>query len=404
MRDPSVEIILSHGKISDMNPSSWAQVALGFARGLMSNGVEVEYPIDFGAKPKGRHDCAIMFGDPRSCKFTHEWADKYVMLAANSTRVHQDVIRAIVSHNARILTPSHWSAEAIWRTVAEMFPAAFVGGEVGHLLPWVVPHGVYASALNATPGPVLQADIEGSGSGSAPDASETLPVGPWDGKRPIHLFHHTASLSGRKCTAQVIEAWRRVLREGAVPKGSTLTISTPDEASARYHATSHAIQPNGLEGILVYAAFAHHDSFLARLRMFDMVVQPSAAEGFGLVPLEALSVGTPVLVTNGTGMDEYLARKDIRMGAALLLSEDPPLVSATDAPGGEWLGVTAAHVYDALVGVTSTESRVGPLLAHAQLRAWEGAKDVQDAFSWERAVRPFIAKHQERYDRALICG
>jgi len=38
----------------------------------------------------------------------------------------------------------------------------------------------------------------------------------------------------------------------------------------------------------------------------DCVLSPSRGEGFGLIPFEALGCGTPVIITDDTGMDQYL--------------------------------------------------------------------------------------------------
>jgi len=43
----------------------------------------------------------------------------------------------------------------------------------------------------------------------------------------------------------------------------------------------------------------------SELRGADLVVQPSEAEGFGLIPLQAAACGTPVLMTATTGHAEY---------------------------------------------------------------------------------------------------
>lgn len=40
------------------------------------------------------------------------------------------------------------------------------------------------------------------------------------------------------------------------------------------------------------------------LNMFDILLHPSQTEGFGLVPIEAMSCGVPVIVTNTTSMPE----------------------------------------------------------------------------------------------------
>jgi glycosyltransferase involved in cell wall biosynthesis len=43
-----------------------------------------------------------------------------------------------------------------------------------------------------------------------------------------------------------------------------------------------------------------------RLQRADFVVAPSLAEGFGLIPLEAVACGTPVIMSNNTGHKQYI--------------------------------------------------------------------------------------------------
>jgi glycosyltransferase involved in cell wall biosynthesis len=45
---------------------------------------------------------------------------------------------------------------------------------------------------------------------------------------------------------------------------------------------------------------------LPHLRRADLLVHPSLSEGLGFAPLEALACGVPVVVTEDTGMKEYL--------------------------------------------------------------------------------------------------
>jgi len=46
--------------------------------------------------------------------------------------------------------------------------------------------------------------------------------------------------------------------------------------------------------------------FINLLQRSHCVVYPSSGEGFGLVPLEAMAVGRPVILTNYSGMTEYI--------------------------------------------------------------------------------------------------
>ena len=55
------------------------------------------------------------------------------------------------------------------------------------------------------------------------------------------------------------------------------------------------------------------EDFAEELRTVTAVLQPSRAEGFGLIPLQAVACGTPALLTGATGHAEYV--EDIERGS-----------------------------------------------------------------------------------------
>ncbi len=48
--------------------------------------------------------------------------------------------------------------------------------------------------------------------------------------------------------------------------------------------------------------------FIELIRRSHCVIYPSSGEGFGLIPLEAMALGRPVIVTDYSGMREYIRR------------------------------------------------------------------------------------------------
>lgn len=109
-----------------------------------------------------------------------------------------------------------------------------------------------------------------------------------------------------------------------------------------------------------------NDRTLAVLyRRAACLVWPSAYEGFGLPPLEALTMGTPVITTNGSSLPEVVDRAAIRLP----------------------LPLTVPALADAL----------GQVLSSAQLRNFLKAKAQAHVknFSWEQTARRTLATMRE---------
>ncbi|MFT4736310.1 MAG: glycogen(starch) synthase [Paraglaciecola sp.] len=66
------------------------------------------------------------------------------------------------------------------------------------------------------------------------------------------------------------------------------------------------ITGSNLEGKVMLKGFVSHEEAIASIRDFDILVVPSRSEPFGLVPLEGVSMGIPVLVSQGCGITEFI--------------------------------------------------------------------------------------------------
>jgi glycosyltransferase involved in cell wall biosynthesis len=71
--------------------------------------------------------------------------------------------------------------------------------------------------------------------------------------------------------------------------------------------------------------FRHPDALLALYRDADVVLVPSRREGFGLVGLEAMAAGTPVVSTGAGGLGDYM-RDDVN--ALVVPPENPGALAA----------------------------------------------------------------------------
>jgi glycosyltransferase involved in cell wall biosynthesis len=159
-----------------------------------------------------------------------------------------------------LLFPSHWVATAYQRSEAP--PDRIM----------VVPHGIH---------PIFDC--------KAPSGTSLLHI---SGSRD---FIH------RKGTKELIQACKIL--------GLPLTVRTPytehiakaiDEGGATADFNSEGLSPEGMRDLYC--------------RGWRAVVQPSRAEAFGLVPVEARAMGIPVLLTDGHGHLEHVTPRDTLVG------------------------------------------------------------------------------------------
>ncbi len=82
----------------------------------------------------------------------------------------------------------------------------------------------------------------------------------------------------------------------------------------------------GVRGRVSFAGFVPTAELCAHYQLSDVFAMPSTGEGFGIVFLEAMACGRPVLAGNRDGSAEPLM--DGRLGA-LVDPEDVPAIAAT---------------------------------------------------------------------------
>ena len=114
--------------------------------------------------------------------------------------------------------------------------------------------------------------------------------------------------------------------------------------------------------------FIHDRGTLKRLfREVDLVIMPSRTEGFGLVGLEALSAGLPVLVSGNSGFGEALC--SVPFGASLVVNSEDPT---------DW---TAA------ISKIWAKDRKSRLLEVERLRDWYDKK-----YNWAKQTKDLLQK------------
>lgn len=166
-------------------------------------------------------------------------------------------------------------------------------------------------------------------------------------------------MSAREDPSVVIEA----LGGSAAPLGRVaLVLTGPDRhGSARVR---EVIEARGLAERVCIAGFVDDADLVPLLAGAAALVHPSRDEGFGLTPLEAMAVGTPVIASDAGSLPEVIG------GAALLVPPD-------DADA--WR--------DAIESVTGDRA-VRDRLVHA-------GDQHQAAFTWDRTARETLALYED---------
>ena len=174
--------------------------------------------------------------------------------------------------------------------------------------------GIADSRIATIPNPIDEAEFEG-----VHDAAEfRARVAPGD--RPLVVY--LGKLTPRKGVDDLVRAFARI---GAA--GATLLIAGNDMGSGSQ--VTRLVKQLELEGRVSLCGLLTGATRLAALAAADVVVYPSRDEVFGLVPLEALLSGTPVIVCGDSGCGEIIST----IGGGLIVSHGDvaSLAGAIDA-------------------------------------------------------------------------
>lgn len=310
---------------------------------------------------------AVVVGDPLRAKITHSLGlhrEVWLMLAPNSqgipTRMREELAGDIYStiHQARVplltgfLSPSTWAKSVL----EEAFP------NHQHTL---CPHGVFNW---------FKLDLEQRFAARQEFA---------DGA--FQCLHVASTNLSRKGTEPLLRAWQRF--SAHVPH-ATLDV----RANPRYSGDiQQLVKEFGCEGSVrvLLGQNSNAARWVQELGSYHLVVQPSRAEGFGLVPLEALALGVPVAITACTGHLQYLSDKAL---PAVSVIEHGPLEESDDYWGAQAPSVKCERILSALFSAYGNWSQLHDM---AILRAAE----LSDGNSWANGAKEAVEKWKEKYER-----
>lgn len=251
-----------------------------------------------------------------------------------------------------VVAPSEWAGEVLRR-------------ELG--VPVVVaPHGVTPSVHR----PVAAA------------ADDCVAVYREGGFRVVHF---TSSDSERKGTRELVSAWAKLKKSGCGWETAQLHVVATALVAGRiqWWAADAGLSQ---EDVVFRPAFSLSPSVLAAVyRSYHVVCQPSRGEGFGMIPLEALACGTPVVVTRATGHAEVFGER--RPGAVIVPHGE--LAATNEFPGAQAPAVRADDIAASLRYARDTWEELSR-------RAQRNATALAAEWAWEKKTGPAMKELDTR--------
>lgn len=281
----------------------------------------------------------IYIGYPElSIEWLHGHAVKVLITVCETDRIPQSWVDACNKADL-IVVPSQWCYDAFKNS-----------GVKKQIL--IVKHGVYAETLKKV-------------------RRQSLKYYNFPG-----FTHVSGSLSfaARKGTSKLLRVYKRLYEENdKIPVLFLKVPKTKGFIKILEHLNCKNIRTFYDEGSLSPHVMAYE------LRNSLTVIQPSRAEGFGLVPLEARCVGTPTIITNCAGHQEHFVENvDVLISTGSLR----PLQTQANAVGAAPL-LNEDMIYNGIK--TFLENK-----EYYQNVTKKWADDHTDEWDWSRVLTPLI--------------
>lgn len=359
---PSVRLYYPGGKAG-----SFGVLAEGYLHAF--NALDVKHAaFDYRVPPDedgfsaggSTYDIGLYVGEPTHLHLMQMHARhkvRYVVLAPNGYGIPDIIVKSCKRYDVTPLAPSAWAQEVLER--------AF-----GHKVE-IAPHGVH----------VQPASWDGE--------EEPAELMIWarqveKGVVPLRLLHVTSTASDRKGTLTLLRAMEdeglcdmvelRIKCDPMVAPGIQDIVSDLPERCRRRISIDAESYPNDGR----YHAF---------LRGWDAVIQPSRAEGFGLVPLEAASIGMPSVLTCNTGHEDFI----LDIWSHVIQEEDveqesPSCSMASASIPGEHFPVRPLSARSIAVAVRELRAN----LVRDMQKAIDIAPQVREKWAWKKVVDTWL--------------
>jgi glycosyltransferase involved in cell wall biosynthesis len=229
-------------------------------------------------------------------------------------------------------------------------PSGYVAGRVESLL------GVGPERIE-----VVAEGVSGTFVGSAPDR-ETDAICARFGVAPGRFAICIGAISIRKNQLALVRAMAQL------PDADFALVLVGPDGHGAETVTAELARSDGRNRV-IRAGYLSEPDMAALVRAAAAVVHPALAEGFGLVPLEAMAAGTPVIAARSGSIPEVV-------GDAAVLVDEPRNPSAWAAALGEVLDSPDTMRSLAIAGKRQTEKFSWQRSARRMFEIYRDAADV----------------------------
>lgn len=275
----------------------------------------------------------------------HEF--RHAMVAPNSDQLPPALIKALDSVCTLLLTPSSWASHVV--------------EQHSRLKVFTVPHGVDAGLR---PMPELAAIMR-----------QQYAQG------QFVVRHFSTSDRERKGTIELLLAWEMLMERKALPSAARLEIVLDAEVITRI-VTWYA--DRGIDalpaGVVIHPRWNIGSTNMSEaLSSCHVVCQPSRGEAFGMIPLEALACGIPIVATKCTGHSQWY---DADLVGAIEVQHGPN-APIDDLPNATAPSVSPDEIASALQAAYESWPRL-------EDKAKGQTQKIADHWSWRAQLEPYV--------------